>query len=225
MLEAVVFDFDGVIADSEPLHYRAFLDSVRPLGIDFDYAQYNRRYIGYDDRDGLRAICADHGMSLDDARLAELIDAKGRAFERAVGEGAAAVPGSVALIRQAAARWPIAISSGALRSDIAAVLPGLAPGEDLTALFSAIVTADDVERSKPDPASYALAVERLALRPAGCLAIEDTPAGLQSARAAGLRTLAVATTHAAAQLAPMADRVVESLKDMDADRLARWYSD
>lgn len=59
MLKAVVFDFDGVIVDSEPVHYRAFLRAAQGIGVQFDYAQYLERYVGFDDRDGFRAILLD----------------------------------------------------------------------------------------------------------------------------------------------------------------------
>ncbi|MBI1369361.1 MAG: HAD-IA family hydrolase [Planctomycetes bacterium] len=221
MLEAIVFDFDGVIVDTEPLHYRAFLRVLEPRGIQFDYDAYLEKYIGFDDRDGLRAMFEDHDQTLDDAASLSLRRDKAHAFDTIVAEGVTPFPGVLELIRAAAAAMPIAICSGALRSDIDAILPALGEGE-IPDLFRAMVTADDVARSKPDPESYALAARRLGIDPAKCLAIEDTPAGLESARGAGLRTLAVTHSYPADRLRA-ADRVVTSLDDVTLEKLRGWF--
>lgn len=222
MIQSIVFDFDGVIVDTEPLHYRAFLRALEPLGIDFDYDRYVQQYIGYDDRDGLAAICGDFDVALADPQVGELILRKAEAFEQIVNEGVAPFPGAVELILSTAEQMPIAICSGALRRDIEAVLRGVGDG-DLLRRFEVIVTADQVPHSKPDPRSYQLAAERLNLPAAQCLAIEDTPAGLASARGAGMRTLGVAHSHAAARLAA-ADRVEQSLAHVTLEKLLTWFA-
>jgi len=226
MLKAIVFDFDGVIVDSEPLHFAAFLEVGKPLGFDMDYPAYLRDYIGFDDRDAFRAMLAAVGRPAEDDDLPPLIDDKARVFERLVAEQAPAIPGSLELIDAARdAGLPIAIASGATREDIRLMLEALGRADR----FEIIVTADDVARSKPDPTSYALAVERLAerhpdhgLTPADCLAIEDTAAGIQSARGAGLMTLGLTTTGPAQTLAA-ADRVIPDLADVSLEQLHAWY--
>ena len=225
MLEAIIFDFDGVLVDSEPLHYRAFLQTVHPLGVSFDYDRYRERYIGYDDRDGFRAICGEFDIPLDDQRLAELVATKAAAFASIVECGVAPRPGAVELLEAAAAAMPIALCSGALRHDIWLILPKLGTGDahgSAMDRFRTIVTADDVAHSKPDPEGYTLAAQRLGLTPQHCLAIEDTPAGIASAKAAGLRVLAVTTSFPADHLA-QADRIVASLSDVTVDGLREWF--
>lgn len=221
MLDAIVFDFDGVIVDTEPVHYRAFLEVVGPMGVDFGYDHYLREYVGYDDRDGFRAMCGEIGVEPDEARLAELIRAKAEAFIRLAGQTVEPFPGVVELIESSSVAMPIAICSGALRSDIEAALAGIGDGR-LLDRFAAVVTAEEVARSKPDPQSYALAVERLGVLPGSALAIEDTPAGLVSARDAGLRTLGVTTTHPAEEL-EIAERIVPSLGGVTPEQLQSWY--
>lgn len=218
MLKAIVFDFDGVIVDSEPLHFQAFAELFAPLGMSLTYEQYLDQYIGFDDRDAIRHACASIGRTVDPAQLAALIQQKAVLFESIVAQGVKAIPGAVELIESAAGAIELAICSGALRSDIELILPALRTG--LGDRFSVIVSADDVERSKPDPACYRLACERLGLPPAHCLAIEDTPAGLEAARGAGMQTLGLTTTHRADQLD--ADRVVDSLAGLDVRLLKRW---
>lgn len=223
MLQAIVFDFDGVIVDSEPLHYRALLSVVEPLGVRFDYRRYLREYIGYDDRDFFLAVARDFNLRLDDSQLDLLILQKATAFEHIARQGVQALPGAVELITAAASAMPIALCSGALRRDIDVILPALDSGK-IPAMFRTMVTAEQVARSKPDPESYRLAVKRLDLPAAACLAIEDTPAGVASARGAGLRVLAVSQSVGPEPLAA-ADRVVPTLADVTLQKLHAWFGE
>lgn len=231
MLKAIVFDFDGVIVDSEPLHYRAFLRVAEGFGIHFNYEQYVQRYVGYDDRDAFRVMLSgkdtpDDAIGVADEReVARCCTEKAAAFEAVVNEGVEPIPGALALVDAAGASMPLAISSGATRQDIDLILDRLS----LNGRFEVIVSADDVARSKPDPASYAMAVRLLSQRhpefdiePSACLSIEDTAAGVASARAAGLMTLGLATTISRDALAS-AHRVVETLEGVDVDRLEQWF--
>jgi beta-phosphoglucomutase len=220
MIEAVIFDFDGVIVDSEPLHHAAFNVVFEQLGLSISYEQYVNEYIGFDDRDAIRYACRVADRPLDDELMQRMIADKARAFEAAVANGAKAIPGAVSLIRSAAARWPIAIASGALRADIDLILPALAD-DDLASLFGVQVTADDVAHSKPDPTTYLMAAQALGVDPATCVAIEDTPTGLTSAKAAGMRTIAVATSYPVDQL--QADKVIEGFDGVDAAQIDAWF--
>ena len=229
MLKAIIFDFDGVIVDSEPLHYQAFLRVARGLGIEFDYAHYLDRYVGFDDRDGFRAMLADASGSKpqhpDDDQIALLCQEKALAFEAVVAEGFETIPGILGFIEQARLQMPIAIASGATKLDIDLILGRL----NLTPYFHPIITADNVARSKPDPRTYTLAVDGLtdqhpdlAIKPPDCLAIEDTPAGIESARKAGLKTLGLTTTHGADRL-NSAHRVVQTVNELTIEVLHQWF--
>lgn len=226
MIAAIVFDFDGVIADSEPLHYEAFVAVARRFGLEFDYATYQRRYIGFDDRDAFRAMLETIGDPVaDDARIAELTHEKAHTFEAHVHAGIDALPGAIELVRAASTAMPVAIASGATRRDIDLILDKLG----LRDCFELIVSADDVARSKPDPETYRLAVQHLADRHAdrdikagACVAIEDTEAGLASARAAGLRTVGIDPSGEPGGLIG-ADQTLQSLTDLSLDRLHRWW--
>ena len=235
MLQAIIFDFDGVVVDSEPAHCAAFLAVMQPLGYTFDYNDYQRDIIGYDDRDALHFMLTQKlGRTPGPAmqhEIQQLIAKKQQAFlDHVKSKPMPMIPGVAALIDQARQTLPIAIASGATTADIDAILKGLGRSDD----FPIIVTADDVAKSKPDPTSYRLAVQRLSehvveqggqsLEPSSCLAIEDSPAGLQSAQAAGLRTLGLTTTHPLEDLA-MAHRVVGDLENVDLNLLKQWYID
>lgn len=216
MIDAVVFDFDGVIVDSEPLHWRSFQQVLSPLGFSFSWEEYLERYVGLDDRGAFRAAFRATGRSLDEARLGELITLKAAAFQQEVAGGVAPYPGVLNLIREAASHFPIALCSGALRSDIHPVLQGLG----LQEVFPVIVSAEEVRVSKPDPESYTLAFRRLenllqaSLSPSRCMAIEDTPAGIASARAAGFCVLAV-TNNFPPQKLGEANHIVSTLEGVD----------
>ena len=221
MLSAVIFDFDGIIVDTEPLHYKAFQDILVPLGLGYSWDDYLVRYIGFDDRDAFRSAFSAGRRELDDRMLNHLIDEKAAAFQRAIASGVEPYPGVVPLIRAIAGTMPLALCSGALPSDIQPILSQLG----IDSAFDAIVTAADVKASKPDPESYALTVSRLGalfpgngIVPGACLAIEDTPAGIASASGAGLKTLAVTNSYPEERLGG-AIRVVPSLVGIDIEGL------
>jgi len=222
MLKAVIFDFDGVIVDSEPFHYRAFQQVLKPLGLGFTWDEYLTSYIGFDDRDAFREAHRRAGIQLDDHCLQGLIASKAAAFPQVVAGSAKPYPGVVKLIRELRETIPLALCSGALRSDIEPILAQF----NLEGVFSIMVTADDVHVSKPDPASYALTVSRLqerfpslAITADNCLAIEDTPAGIASATGAGIPVIAVTNSYPADQL-PAASLVVASLEELSFQLLA-----
>ncbi len=226
MLKAIVFDFDGVVVDSEPIHYKAILEMGKSLGVTFDYDHYLREYIGFDDRDAMRMILKEAGMPIEESHVAKLRQQKQLVFNELVGKGAAAIPGAVELIDEAYSQIPIAISSGATTMDIELMLDSINRRDR----FEIIVSADHVIRSKPDPTTYRMAVEQLAekhtglnLTPSECLAIEDTAAGIESARGAGLMTLGLATTGPASSLS-RANRVEPGLAGVTLAKLREWFN-
>ncbi|HKL49007.1 MAG TPA: HAD family phosphatase [Desulfuromonadales bacterium] len=221
ILKAVIFDFDGIIADTEPLHFRAFLDVLAPEGISFTWDEYLERYIGFDDRDMFRTVFTDHNKNLTPRQMSELIGRKTERFMDAVEQGVEACPGVVELVEHLAGRLPLGLCSGALLCDIEPIMNRLG----LFDLFTVLVSAEQVRASKPDPESYRLAVRRLqdafpekSIESGQCLAIEDTPAGIESARGAGVAVLAVSNSFPSRLLAG-ADQVVSTLAGMQANNL------
>lgn len=202
-VEAVIFDFDGVIVDTEPLHYAAFQRTLEPLGLHFTWQEYVETYIGFDDRDAFKHAFSTKGRTLCQDELNSLIKSKAVFFTEVIGTGVSAYPGVLDLILDLHAnKFPLAICSGALRSDIDPILAML----DISDCFDVIVTADDVAASKPDPECYLLAFERLQsahknnFSKNATIAIEDTPAGISSAKTAGLMVCAVTNSYPAARL-------------------------
>ena len=225
MLAAVIFDFDGIIVDTEPLHYKAFQEILVPLGLGYGWDDYLGHYIGFDDRDAFREVFRINGRVLSAEELQRLIGEKADAFQKIIASGVDPYPGVVELISSLSGRLPVGLCSGALRSDIEPILAQLG----LSSAFDSVVTADEVLASKPDPESYALAVHRLAetfpgrpIIPSACLAIEDTPAGIASATGAGLKVLAVSNSYPPERLCSAA-RVVDSLAGVDCQSLSRLF--
>lgn len=226
MLNAVIFDFDGIIVDSEPIHYRAFQKVLEPLGSGFSWHEYIERYMGFDDRDAFREAFRTSGLLLTDEKLSELIALKAALFHEVASEGVSTYPGVIQLIKSISGTIPLAICSGALRSDIEPVLRMLSLAE----AFDCMVTAEDVPASKPDPASYRLAIEKLqqifpqrAITAAEAVAIEDTPAGISSAKGAGLWVVSVTNSYPAAEL-HFSDMIVASLAVITTEDLRRLVS-
>ena len=215
--DALIFDFDGIIVDTEPLHYQAFQRVLEPLGLGFSWQEYVDTYMGFDDRDAFIEAFAVRGKTIPSLELHNLIDQKAHFFQNIIHDGVSAYPGVIDLINKLHNEGvPLAISSGALHCDIAPILNVLA----ITDCFEAIVTAEDVAKSKPDPECYRLAFEKLFMRcptpplsPTRTIAIEDTPAGITSAKAAGLQVIAVTNSYPL-NLVSDATSVVASLEEL-----------
>jgi beta-phosphoglucomutase len=221
-LQAIIFDFDGVIADSEPLHFRAFQQALAEDGLELAPKEYYARYLGYDDVGMFQAFGEDRGLGMDGARVSALVERKGRKLQALLNADAVIFPGARDFVRDAAAAVPIAIASGALRHEIDEVITAAG----LTGLFTAIVASGDTPESKPSPAPYRLAFELLqdaagvTLDPRRCVAIEDSRWGLESARGAGLRCVGVTNSYPADEL-PGAELVVDGLQALSLEALER----
>ncbi len=218
-LQAVVLDFDGVIADTEPLHFEACRDVLAPFGVTLSAEEYAERYIGVADRKALADAGSAHGLAIDDRMLDDLIARKAEVLRHVLASTRPMYPGVAQLLRTWSAEVPLAIASGALRSEIEQVLrvAGVATA------VAAIVSANDVRHSKPAPDPYLKALEMLArrvvgLEPSRTVAIEDSRFGIESAHAAGMRTVAVTTSFGRADLTG-ADLIVDSLPALSLDAL------
>ncbi len=216
-LEAVIFDCDGVLVDTEPLHYRAFQEVLVPLGLGHDFNSYLERFVGFDDRDAFIYAFKEAGRELAPAALDRLMEAKAGALKDLIMQGVPTFPGVVEFVNELMDRGvPMAVASGALRHEVKAFVESLG----LSGAFQVIVAADEVKKSKPDPETYLSAIERLKqalgskpLVPSNCVAIEDTRAGIHSARSAGLVVIAVTNSFPPAELFE-ADNVISSLSEL-----------
>ena len=216
----VVFDFDGVIANTEPLHLQAFQEVLDQTPMSLSKEAYESTYLGYDDIGVFTHLANDQQVVLSPDEISSLIARKGERYTQLVENKHDIFPEARDCIERLAGSYELGIASGALRHEIETILLA----SSLRSHFSVIAAADDVEHSKPEPDTYRLAVKLLCLAmgrptsPNGFVAIEDSLWGIQSAHAAGLPCIAVTTTYAKNKLA-IANHIVPSLVDIDLKTL------
>jgi HAD superfamily hydrolase (TIGR01509 family) len=223
MLKAVIFDFDGVITDSEILHFRAFNAILREHGFELGKAEYYKNYLGLCDADCYQTLINEGRLGIDPAQVPDLIARKTKVFEelaRSEGRIIEGVREFLTLLGDS--NVPMAICSGALRAEIELILDEA----KLRHYFVEIVSAEEVKRGKPHPDGFLLAMERLndhdadPIAPGECVIVEDSHWGLKAGRAAGMRTVAVTNTYDADQL-ENADRIVTRLDELTLEDLRR----
>jgi HAD superfamily hydrolase (TIGR01509 family) len=216
-LRAVLFDFDGVLVNSEPLHYRALRDGLLPEGFAIDEDEY-LQYVGYHDREAIRMALERHDCPATLERVDTVARRKAGIYEALLAD-VPFFPGARELVEALARQMPLAIASGARRREIEEILSAAG----LRDRFAAVVGAEDVTHRKPSPEPYLVAFRHLAagapgLTPADCLVIEDSMPGIAAGLAAGMRVLGVAHTFAPARLSA-AHHVVSSLGGLTPDGL------
>ncbi|HEY0782769.1 MAG TPA: HAD family phosphatase [Thermoanaerobaculia bacterium] len=231
MLRAILFDFNGVLVDDEPIHLEMFQKVLGEESIALTRDEYYERYVGFDDRACFAAVLAAASSAVTVPRLMRLIARKASYYQARIHErGYPFFPGAVELVGEAAGRGlMLGVVSGALREEVSGALRQAGVEER----FKVLLTAEDVAESKPSPEGYRAALaalnslpplpERL-VHPHEVLAIEDTPAGLAAAGEAGLLTLGVAQTYPAAHL-KAADAVVESVAGLTFQDLEKLVAD
>ncbi len=230
MLRAVLLDFNGILVDDEPLHLSLIGRVLEEEGLALP-AEAGRRFAGLDDRRCFQLALEEAGRQADAAVLLRLVARKARYYQDAVRrQGFRFFPGALELVESAARQGlMLGIVSGALREEIVQALHQSA----LRPHFKVLDTAEDVRDGKPSPEAYLRALELLneqpplperLLHPHEVLAVEDSPAGIEAARGAGLVTLAVAHTYGLDELAA-ADLRVASLGDLDPDRLQELFGE
>jgi beta-phosphoglucomutase len=220
MLDALIFDFDGVVVDSEPVHLRCFRAVLAKRGIDLATQDYYSKYLGFDDHDCFAAVMAANARQADENEIHVMIAEKTALVQEAFARDIKPLPGAVELMAQARGGGvAVAVCSGALRDEIRLA------GRTVGAMqhVQVLVAAQDVRRGKPDPEGYLLALRLLgqktgkAVRADHCWVLEDSPAGIAAAHAAGCRVLAITNSYPRAELKE-ADRVVASLAQVSLEQ-------
>ncbi|MGZ8530004.1 MAG: HAD family hydrolase [Candidatus Binatia bacterium] len=222
MLRAVIFDFNGIIVDDEPIHFELFQKVLAEEGIELTNDAYYARYLGFDDRGAFSFGYREHNRPLSQLKLTELIARKAVYYQEAIRNHVAIFPGVKKLVADLAQSLPLAVASGALRNEIETILTTA----NLIHHFKVVVSAEDVERGKPEPDIFLQALAALnahdgkPIQAKQCVVIEDSKEGIKGARRAGMKCLAVTNSHAA-ELLGEANLIVKSLEEMGLARLAQ----
>ena len=225
MLRAIIFDCDGVIVDSEPLHFKAFRQTLETEGIALTANEYYSTYLAMDDKGCFEAVLKTHHRACEQSDLKRLILHKKSIYQTLSHEGAQIYPGVVDFVKRVQGHYKLAIASGAFRSEIKAALDYAG----IRAAFPVIVSAQDVKRGKPDPEAFLTALEKLnvlyhpvpLIRPEECVVIEDSHHGIKAASLAGMKTVAVTSSYARSVLEKIADCVVDGLSELGRDDLEK----
>jgi beta-phosphoglucomutase len=221
MLRAVIFDFDGVITDSEILHFRAINQVLAHYGTQITKNDYYKKYLGFNDADCYEAFI-NHGLlKTGTHQIKELIEEKKKIYKQLAQTEGKMIEGVHDFLEMLERNSvPMAICSGSLLTEVEMVL------EDarLRHLFEVIVSGEQVHKGKPDPEGYVLTLKRLnenhkkPIASEQCVVIEDSHWGLEAAKEAGMHTIAVTNSYDAKQL-KMADKIVDRLSKLSIDDL------
>lgn len=215
-LRALIFDFDGVIADTEALHFAALRHTLAEIGIELSESDYYANYLGYDDRGCFIAALTANHRPIEEPTLARLMQRKARAYRESITNHQVIFPGIPEFVRETAGEYLLAIASGALRHEIEFILEQAGLRKE----FAHITSAEDVTKGKPDPEPFLLALDGLrrvggpGLTASSCLVIEDSVPGIRGAKAAGMKVLAVCHTHTVQDLHD-AHAITRTLKETD----------
>ena len=196
MIRALIFDFNGVLADDDPIHMEAFRKVANEEELSFTNDEYLEKNLPLNDWDCFKTLFAEHGRDLPPLKLNDLIRRKSIYYFQAIAEKTVLFADAAKAVKAAARRCPLAIASGARRDEILHILKQAG----LENCFSAIVSAEDVKFGKPHPEPFSLAHEKLkegdvSLKVSECVAVEDSIGGIESAHGAGMRCLAIAHSY------------------------------
>lgn len=230
MIQAIFFDFNGVIINDEPLQLKVYQEVLQSAGISITEEDYYNS-LGMDDRMFTRTAFERAGKPLTEEAMADIIERKSEMHRREIAAELPLFPGVVTFVKAASRAFALGLVSMARRVEVLHVLERAR----LLESFSAVVTAEDVTACKPDPCCYQLALEllnekrrgerKLPLLPAECLVIEDAPPGIRAGKSAGMRSLGVTNTVAEAALrAAGADVVTASLADWTTDAVHHVFN-
>ena len=231
MLRAILFDFNGVLVDDEPIHFQLVARVLAEEGLALDTVDYLAEFVGLPDRDCFAAAMRRAGVEPDPTRIVRLVARKASYYQQVMRrQGFPFFPGAVELVRSASGSGlMLGVVSGALGEEV----EGALAQAGLRDAFKCVVAAEDVARGKPAPDAYLRALDEINSRPPlpqrlvhphEVLAIEDTPRGLEAAVAAGLVTLGIAQTFSREAL-ETADFVAEGLGGLSFDDLQRLYAE
>ncbi len=215
MADAMIFDFDGVILDSEPLHYEACCIALKALNINLTYKAYKTEYLGLSDKEMFPQLVMNHGLYLSSKEINTIIDKKIESYAHLINSRNKLpfIQGVEQLILQnKQINIKMAICTGSTKTELFPILERFKHG-NLSHFFDAIITSEDVQYGKPSPEGYQLCLEKLKADPKQTVAFEDSAYGIEAAKKAGLKVYALDTSHPRHEL-HQADKIISSFEEV-----------
>ncbi len=224
MIKAVIFDFDGVIADTEHVHYEAFKKVLNLNNYDLTENEYYSNYLAYDDKTFFAKDYEHKNLDLDKEFLNRLLINKSEAFDTLISNNIKIYPGVIDFIKHISNKYRIAIGSGALKKEIIQILETV----HIAGLFEIIIAADDVTICKPNPEVYNKVLDKLnnnqdsKIRSYECIVVEDSVFGIEAAKNAGMKCVAITNSYPKEKLKD-ADLIIDSLSIDDIEVFLNNY--
>ena len=228
-MRAILFDFNGVLVDDEPIHFETMQRVFHEEGIEITEKDYFSNYLGLNDRNCISAILKNHQRASPGELVSRLVARKASYYQLQIRKiGFPEIPGAAELVREAhASGWDLGVVTGALRTEVEGALRQM----KLSSCFKTLVTADEVPQGKPNPEGYRRGLQALnalpplparLFHPHEVLVIEDSPLGIQAAQALGMPTLGVASTQTLERL-ETADRVVAEMAELSLAKVIELF--
>lgn len=224
MLKLLIFDFDGVIVDTEPLHFESFRRVLEIQGFTLKENDYYEKYLALDDRSFFLISFKDGGKILNEEELSNLLNIKSKMFIDLISRVEVnTMPGVKELIDSVFGEYPLSIGSGALRNEIDLILNKCG----LIDRFDVVVSSDDVKKCKPDPEVYLHVLSQFnkthGIKADECVVIEDSVDGIRAGKNAGMKVIAVSNSNPADKLT-YADLVIDSLSNIGVNELKELFN-
>ncbi|MFA6295995.1 MAG: HAD family phosphatase [Patescibacteria group bacterium] len=189
MITAIIFDMNGVIINDEAIHELAFKEVCKKYNIILTSQGYKDLCMGKTDEQGFIEIIKKY--KLDNVKISNLVEQKSTKYLELIPKNIKSYPGVIDLIKKLHKKFILALASSSSRQEIEMVLNYF----KIKKLFKIIISADDISKSKPDPEPYLLTTKKINQKPENCLVIEDSKSGIMSAKRAGMKCIAITTTH------------------------------
>lgn len=224
MLKAIIFDFDGIIADTEPIHFKAFHKVLDGEAISLSTEEYYSKYLAYDDKTFFYKVLGDYGKDNHEQKIDELVHKKSKYTNIFLKEDVKLFPGFLEFVASTKKKYRLAIGSGALKSEIVFILKKF----KIINSFQSITCADDVDKCKPNPEVFIKVLKGInyynneKVYSHECLVIEDSIYGIQAAKSAGMKCIAITNSYAKEKLRE-ADLVVKSFFDLNAAIIEKLF--
>lgn len=227
MIKAIIFDFDGVIADTEHVHYASFKRVLEDQNIKITEKEYYTKYLAYDDKTFFNKFYQNNKIELSVKLLSELLRDKSLEFDGLIKGNVKIYPGVVEFIKNLSKKYRLAIGSGALKKEIINILELI----QINDLFEVIIAADDVEKCKPNPEVYINVLNQFnninkksvsRVKPEECVVIEDSVYGIQAAKSAGMKCVAITNSYEKEKLND-ADVIIDSFLNRDIKNILSFF--